>query len=61
MRPRIAAGNKWRRIEALQRLKSFIKAYRRAYARWKAGARRVLFPPGTYSLRLAPGVLVAET
>lgn len=29
--PRIAARNKWQRIEALRRLKRFVSAYREAY------------------------------
>lgn len=50
LKPRVAAANKWRRIEALRRLKSFWVEYRAAWERWRAGIRDVLFPPGTYAL-----------
>jgi hypothetical protein len=58
--PRIAAKDKWRRIEALRRIRDFVDAYRRAYERWKAGALDVVFPPGTYALRLHAGVKCAD-
>ncbi len=41
---RIAARDKWRRIEGLLRLKSFVHEYRLALARWSSGARSVVFP-----------------
>lgn len=50
LKPRVAAANKWRRIEALRRLKSFVHDYREAWQRWKQGIRDVLFPSGTYAL-----------
>ncbi|MFH1131734.1 MAG: hypothetical protein V1754_10385, partial [Pseudomonadota bacterium] len=56
--PRIAAFNKWARIEALQRLKSFIEAYREAWNLWVQGVYDVVFPPGTYALK--PYVKVAS-
>jgi REP element-mobilizing transposase RayT len=59
LKPRIAAANKWSRIEALLRLKSFIRDYREAWTRWKAGLRDTLFPPGTYALVRNAGVGVA--
>jgi putative transposase len=61
MNPQVAARNKWRRIEALQRLRDFIRAYRAAHQRWKAGAWDVLFPAGTYALRVDAGARVADT
>lgn len=48
--PRVAAKNKWRRIEALQRIKEFIADYRDAWQRWRRGERDVVFPAGTYAL-----------
>jgi REP element-mobilizing transposase RayT len=57
--PRIAARDKWRRIEALQRVKEFLRAYREAYAARRAGIENVVFPPGTYLLRIMHGVQVA--
>ncbi len=50
LRPRVAAVNKWRRIEALQRLKEFIAEYREAWLRWKQGFTDVVFPRGTYAM-----------
>jgi REP element-mobilizing transposase RayT len=58
--PRIAAKDKWRRIEALRRLKDFVVDYHRAYAQWRAGALDVVFPPGTYALRVHAGVTCAD-
>jgi hypothetical protein len=59
LKPRVAAANKWSRIEALLRLKSFVRDYREAWTRWKAGLRATLFPPGTYALVRHAGVGVA--
>jgi len=50
--PRIACRNKWKRIEALQRLVEFRAAYREALAAWRTGMRDVLFPPGTWRMRI---------
>ena len=50
LKPRVAAVNKWRRIEALQRLKAFLVAYREAWLQWKQGFTDVVFPAGTYTL-----------
>jgi REP-associated tyrosine transposase len=52
MSPRVAAANKWRRIEALQRNRGFVEVYRDAWERLTAGARDVVFPLGTYKLAL---------
>jgi len=57
--PKIAAKNKWLRIEAIQRHKEFQKQYRAALARWRAGDRNVVFPAGTYALRIYAGVKCA--
>ena len=51
--------DKWRRIEALSRLVEFLRAYREAWAAFKAGARDVLFPAGTYLLRVVHGARCA--
>ncbi len=61
LKPRVAARDKWRRIEALSRLVEFLDAYRRAYSDLRAGARRVVFPAGTYLLRIVHGVPCAAT
>jgi len=48
--PRVASKNKWRRIEALQRNKAWLAAYRAAFARLRAGFGDAVFPAGTYEL-----------
>lgn len=57
--PRIAARDKWRRIETLRRLKEFLDDYRRARHRYQEGDRSVLFPWGTYWMRVRLGVMCA--
>jgi REP element-mobilizing transposase RayT len=59
LNPRIAGRDKWKRIEALAGLVEFRRAYREAWTRLRAGARDVLFPAGTYWLRVAHGVRCA--
>ncbi len=59
LRPRVAARDPWTRREALLRLRSFLHAYRRAREALLAGARDVLFPAGTYLLRIVHGVRCA--
>ncbi|MCB9562070.1 MAG: hypothetical protein H6708_16830 [Kofleriaceae bacterium] len=59
LRPRVAARSVWARLEALQRNRAFIEAYRAARAAWLAGLS-VVFPPGTYWLRRFASVVVAE-
>lgn len=54
--PRIAARDKWKRIEALGRLVDFLRAYRTAWAARRAGQTEATFPAGTYLLRVAHGV-----
>jgi REP element-mobilizing transposase RayT len=54
--PKIAAKNKWLRLEAIQRHKEFLYEYREALKRWREGDRDVIFPLGTYSLRIHAGV-----
>jgi REP element-mobilizing transposase RayT len=55
LNPRVAARDKWKRIEALARLEVFLADYREAWRSWTAGLRHVLFPAGTYALRVAHG------
>ncbi|HSM91826.1 MAG TPA: hypothetical protein VLT47_03005 [Anaeromyxobacteraceae bacterium] len=52
LKPRVACRAKWKRIEALQRLKEFGWAYRQALEAWRAGARDALFPHGTWHMRV---------
>lgn len=49
--PRVAARNKWSRIEAVLRNRAFRDAYIAARAAFIAGVRDVVFPAGTYWLR----------
>ena len=51
LNPRVAAKNKWSRIEALQRNKAFGNGYRRAFEAFRKGIKDVLFPAGTFWLR----------
>ena len=59
LNPRVAARSKWQRIEAIQRSKLFLAEYHQARRRWKEGDREVLFPHGTYALRIHAGVRCA--
>ncbi len=59
--PRVASKSKWKRIEALHRLKSFLEEYRRAWCAFRAGDASVLFPAGTYLLRVRLGVACAPS
>lgn len=59
LNPRVAAMDRWKRIEALSRLVGFLKAYRAAWLARRAGDRAVVFPAGTYLLRVAHGVACA--
>jgi putative transposase len=57
--PRVASLNKWARIEALRRNKTFIAAYQHARILWQAGLDAI-FPVGTYWLRRFAAVPVAQ-
>jgi REP element-mobilizing transposase RayT len=50
--PRVACRDKWGRIEALLRLADFVRAYREALEAWRSGVRDVLFPAGTWLMRV---------
>lgn len=56
LNPRVAARDKWKRIEALGRLVGFLSAYREAWEARRAGKRTAVFPAGTYLLRVLHGV-----
>ena len=60
LNPRIAAKNKWLRIDALARLKLFYAEYKAAREAWCAGDRNVIFPPGTYWMRIHHGCRCAD-
>jgi putative transposase len=52
IRPHVSAGDVDTRIAALQGLKTFWKRHALAMARWRAGDRKVVFPYGTYKMRV---------
>lgn len=59
LRPTIATRDKQARLDELTSLAGFHDWYRRARASFIAGVRDVVFPPGTYWLRVAYGVVCA--
>jgi REP element-mobilizing transposase RayT len=59
LNPRVAARDKWKRIEALSRLIGFLREYRAARRVLRSGVRDVVFPAGTYLLRIEHGVRCA--
>jgi len=56
LNPRVAARDKWKRVEALGRLVEFLSSYRAAWKARRKGDTGVIFPAGTYLLRVAHGV-----
>jgi REP element-mobilizing transposase RayT len=56
LNPRVAGRDKWKRIDALGHLVAFRRAYRAAHRAMLQGVRDVVFPEGTYWLRVAYGV-----
>ena len=59
-KPRVKACNSKAFAKAMALWRSFQKAYRAPYLRWRAGERNVVFPPGTNQLRRFAGVNVAS-
>ena len=60
LKPNVACRDKWKRIEALLRLASFRAAYREALEAWRAGVRDVVFPAGTWLMRVHHAVQCAQ-
>jgi REP element-mobilizing transposase RayT len=52
LKPQVASRDRWKRIEALGRRVEFLQAYRDALEKLRGGYRDVVFPPGTYQLRV---------
>ncbi len=52
LNPRIAAANPSIRAAIIRALQRFIAEYREAWHAWRHGQRDVLFPHGTYALRV---------
>ena len=59
LKPRIASRDRWRRVEALGRLVGFLRSYAAALADRREGKLGVVFPAGTYLLRVHHGVVCA--
>ncbi len=57
--PKVACKDKWRRIARLRHNRQWLIDYETALARWRAGERDVVFPPGTYKMRKVHGVCCA--
>ena len=51
LNPRVAARDKWKRIEAIGRLETFLVEYRKAWLAFRAGSRGTIFPEGTYWMK----------
>jgi REP element-mobilizing transposase RayT len=56
LRPTFASRDRWRRSEATHQVREFMARYRRAWAVFSAGQRDVVFPAGTYWMRVVLGV-----
>jgi REP element-mobilizing transposase RayT len=56
LNPRIAARDRWKRAEVLGRLRQFLCAYRQAWTARRRGRDGVVFPHGTYQLRVLHAV-----
>ena len=52
MNPRIAAADVDVRVEAIRARKEFLDAYRQAYCAWATGNHDVVFPAGTWLMRV---------
>jgi hypothetical protein len=50
--PQVAARDKWRRIELLGRIKTFVAEHELSLRRWQSGDRQAIFPAGTYLMRV---------
>jgi REP element-mobilizing transposase RayT len=59
LNPRVACHDPAKRMKALDRLMQFRDAYRAALERLRSGALRVIFPAGTYLLRVHLGIACA--
>jgi putative transposase len=53
LNPRVAARDKWKRIEALSKLVEFVRSYRAAWRARRSGQLLAVFPAGTYLMRIA--------
>lgn len=58
--PRVATRNRWLREEVAARCRAFARAYREALEQWRRDLRTVLFPVGTYLMRVHHQARCAE-
>jgi len=58
--PTVASRDKWRRIELLQIASTFKREHRRCMEAWMTGDRGVIFPFGTYKMRVLHRARIAE-
>lgn len=56
LNPRVACRDKWKRVERLALLATFLVKYVKALARYCRGETDVEFPAGTYAMRVRYGV-----
>jgi putative transposase len=56
LNPQIACKRKWPRIAAIKSLQAFRKEYREALEKYRASDHEVVFPAGTYWMRVHLGV-----
>jgi len=61
LNPRVAALDKGERIEAIGRLVSFLERHRDALVKYCSGEQNVVFPLGTYLMRVRFGVCCASS
>lgn len=55
-RPLVAGADPDERRAALERIHEFVARYREAWSAFRAGVRDVVFPAGTYAMRVVHGV-----
>lgn len=60
LRPLVASRDARKRVEVLGRLRAFLGDYREALCAWRARVPGVVFPAGTYQLRVEHGVPCAD-
>ena len=60
LRPQIACKNKERRVEVLRALVAWLQAYKDALREFAQGVRDVVFPPGTFKMRVQFGVVCEQ-
>jgi REP element-mobilizing transposase RayT len=59
LKPRVACKNTEKRIQVLKALKKWLQAYQEALRKYVAGMRDVVFPAGTYKMRVQFGAACA--